>query len=105
MTGMKARNILSMDFDPYGYCVTFLKIFRFSNTRPDGHNVAAIFREHGSFPFGFADPGIDRYHSPAICHESQYGFQVAALFRWDGDEEPWSGSSPEPDFAFKFDFH
>jgi len=33
----------SMNFESYSHFVAFLKIFCFSDTRFDGHNIAAIF--------------------------------------------------------------
>lgn len=61
---------VSANFEPYGHFVAFLKIFCFSDARFDGHDVAAIFREQGSLPLGFADPNMDRNHSPTISHRS-----------------------------------
>jgi hypothetical protein len=51
---------LKTNFEPYSHVVTFLKIFCFSDTRLDGHKVAAIFGEQGSLPPGSADPNKDR---------------------------------------------
>ena len=60
----------STNVEPYRHLVAFRKVFCFSNTRFDRHNVAAIFGKQRSRPLGFADPYMNRYHSPAICHGS-----------------------------------
>ena|SRR5689334_13501397 len=80
-----------MNFEPYGNPDAFLKMFCFPDTRFDGHNVATIFGKHGSLPLRSADPSGYRNHSPAIRYKSQYGLQVAALFRRNGDEVPGAG--------------
>src|SRR5215207_3694771 len=94
-----------MNFEAYSHIVPLLKIFCFSDTCFDGYNVAAIFGKQGSLPLGFADPYIHWNHSPAIRHESYYGFQVAALLRRNGNEVPWGGSTPVPNFAVELDVH
>ena len=50
--------------------VAFLKIFCFSDTCLDGHQVAAIFWKQGSHPLRVTDAHMDRDDSPAIRHES-----------------------------------
>src|SRR6266540_981051 len=96
---------LSTNFESYRHLVAFLKIFCFSDTRFDGHNVAAIFGKQGRLPIAVADPNMYRNHSPAIRHESYYGFQVAALLRRNGNEVPWGGAVPVPNFAVELDVH
>ena len=59
-----------MNFEPYGHFVTFFKVFCFSDTRFDGHEVATIFGKQGSLPFGVADPNVYWNHTPTIRHES-----------------------------------
>ena len=96
---------LSTNFELYSHFVAFFKIFCFSDTCFDGYNITAIFGEQGSFPLGFADPNIYRNHSPAIRHESHYCIQGAGLLRRYGNEEPWGGAFPEPNFAVELDVH
>lgn len=94
-----------MNFEPYGNPDAFLKMFCFPDTRFDGHNVATIFGKHGSLPLRSADPSGYRNHSPAIRYKSQYGLQVAALFRRNGDEVPGGGAAPVPNLAAELDIH
>jgi len=93
------------NFEPYSYVVAFLKIFCFSDTRFDGNNVAAIFWKQGSLPPGFTYPNMYGNHPPSIGHESSYRFQIMALLRRNGNEEPWGRTPPEPNFAVEFDIH
>src|SRR5512133_1971705 len=95
----------SKNFQVYSYLVAFHKIFYLSHNRFDGHNITAILREQGSLPLGFADPHMDRDHAPAICHKSRYGFQVAALFRWNGNEVPRGWTLPEPNLTVERNVH
>jgi len=96
---------VSMNFEPYSHFIAFFKIFCFSNTRFDGHKIAAIFGKQGSRPRGLADLNMYWNHSPTIGHESWYRFQLAALFLWNGNEVPWGRTSPEPDDAVELDVH
>jgi hypothetical protein len=66
----KNHSNLSTNFEPYSQVVAFLKMFCFSDTRFDGHNVAAIFGKQRSLPLGFADPNMYRDHASTIGHES-----------------------------------
>jgi len=59
----------------------------------------------GSRPLSFADAHTGWKHTPAICHVTGYGFQVAALLRGNGDEVPGGGAFPEPDFAVELDVY
>ena len=95
----------SMNFEPYSHDVAFLKIFGFSDTHLDGHNVEAILGKQGRLPPSFADLYIGWNHSPAISHESQNGFQVRALLSGNVNEIPWGGTTPEPNFAVELDDH
>jgi hypothetical protein len=94
-----------LNFESYSDFVAFVKVFCFSDTRFDGHNVAAIFGKQGSLPLGFTDPNMYRDHSPAIRHESYDGFQAAGQLRGNGNEEPWGGAIPEPNLAIELDVH
>ncbi len=61
---------LSTKFEPYSNLVTFLKLFRFSDARFNGNDVATIFGKQRSLPLRFADPSMYRNHPPTISHES-----------------------------------
>src|SRR5512143_3673495 len=94
-----------MNFEPYGHFLPFLKIFCFSNTRFDGHQVETIFGKQGRLPLGLADPHLYRDHSPAVSHESRYRLQVAALLRRNGDKEPRGRTFPEQNLTAKLEDH
>jgi len=60
----------SNDLKSDGHFVAFFKLFRFSDTRFERHNVGLIFRPQSSLPHRFANPNGYWDHSPAIRHSS-----------------------------------
>ena len=97
--------LFSADFELDSHGAAFLKLFRCLDALADGHQVAAVFWEQRSLPFGFADPHMDRDHAPAIRHKLRDRFDVTALFFRNGHEEIGRGTSPVKDLACEFKDH
>lgn len=94
-----------MNFEPQGHCIAVHEIFCFSDNRLDGYKITPVFGKQGCLKLGFPDPHMNRYHSPAIRHDSRYGFDVTAMFRWNGDEVKRGGTSPDKNFTAELDDH